>query len=117
MRITSRWASAWRSFGWTAGCVLVLATAAPSPAAGQATLRPADRPVVTAENEPWYLEGQPLTSSGSVYYPAGAAVFFNANEMARSGNYHGIPLYSMVTRDPFDVVYVPVAGGLMRPYE
>jgi hypothetical protein len=117
MRNITQLRSGSRSFAWAAGCVLLVALVAPAPAAGQATLRPAERPVVTAENEPWFLEGQPLTFSGSVYFPAGAAVFFNANEMVRSGNYRGIPLYSMVTRDPYGVVYVPAAGGLMQPYE
>jgi len=102
------------ALGWVLGCVVLLMPAA---ASAQATHRPTRAPIVTAENERWYLEGQPITYGGSVYYPAGAAVFFNPYEMARSGDYKGIPLYAMKTRDPFDVVFVPVGSGLLKPYE
>jgi hypothetical protein len=103
-----------RALGWALGCAILVM---PIAAAAQATLRPAHRPLVTAENERWYLEGQAITNWGNVYYPAGAAVFFNPYEMVRSGDYRGIPLYAMKTREPFDVVFVPVAGGLLQPYE
>jgi hypothetical protein len=115
MRVTGavhfrrRWA-----LGWVLG-VLVFLT--PLTAAAQATLRPAHRPLVTAENEPWYLEGKAIANGGITYYPAGAAVFFNPYEMVRTGDYRGIPLYAMKTRAPFDIVFVPVAGGLLQPYE
>ena len=103
-----------RALAWLLGCAVVLM---PMTAAAQATLRPAERPLVTAENERWYLEGQPITYSGSIYYQAGAAVFFNPYEMVRTGDYRGIPLYALTTRDPYGVVYLPVARGLMQPYE
>jgi hypothetical protein len=102
------------ALGWLLGCAVGLM---PMTAAAQATIKPAERPLVTAENERWYLEGQPITYSGSFYYLAGAAVFFNPYEMVRTGDYRGIPLYALATRDPFGVVYVPVARGLMQPYE
>jgi hypothetical protein len=89
----------------------------PVGADAQVMLRPENRPVVTAENERWYLAGQPITFAGSVYYPAGAAVFFNAFEMARSGDFRGIPLYVLATRDSYGVVFVPVGRGMMQPYE
>jgi len=96
-----------------AGAMLLL----PLTTSAQVMMRPERRPVVTAENERWYLEGQPITYQGGLYYPAGAPVFFNANEMARTGDYLGVPLYVLATRDSVGVVYVPVAGGLVRPYE
>ena len=100
--------------GWALGCaILTMPAAAPA----QVLMRPAERPLVTAENERWYLEGQAITFSGSIYDPAGAAVFFNPYEMVRTGAYEGVPLFSKATRDPFGVVYVPVARGLMQPYE
>ena len=102
------------ALGWVLGCVVLLM---PVAASAQATYRPTRPPIVTAESERWYLEGQPITYWGSVYYPAGPAVFFNPNEMARSGDYKGIPLYAMKTRDLFDVVFVPVGSGLLQPYE
>jgi hypothetical protein len=103
-----------RALGWIFGCAV---TILPMTAAAQISIRPTDRPIVTAENERWSLEGQPITFSGSVYYPSGAAVFFNPYEMVRSGDYRGVPLYSMKTREPYAVVYVPVERGLMQPYE
>lgn len=107
-----------RKRGQAFGLALGLAVATvPMPAAAQATMRPTDRPIVTAENERWYVEGQPITFSGSVYYPSGAAVFFNPYEMVRSGEYRGVPLYSLKTREPYAVVYVPGERGLMQPYE
>jgi len=103
-----------RTLAWAAACLLL---AAPLPAAAQMTMRPTDKPVVTAENETWYQEGEAITFSGSLYFPAGAAVFFNPNEMARSGDYKGIPLYALKTSGVFDVVYVPIGSGLLKPYE
>ena len=102
------------ALGWVMGCVVLLM---PLAASAQATIRPTRAPIVTAESERWYLEGEPITYWGSIYYPAGAAVFFNPYEMARSGDYKGIPLYAMKTSGVFDVVYVPIGSGLLKPYE
>jgi hypothetical protein len=96
---------------------IVLAALLPVLIAAQATLRPTERPLVTADNERWYLDGAPIFFAGSLYYPAGPQVFFNQNEMVRSGNYQGIPLYSQTTIEAFSVVFVPLSGGLMQPYE
>lgn len=103
-----------RTLAWAAACLLL---AAPLPAAAQMTMRPTDKPVVTAENETWYQEGEAITFSGSLYFPAGAAVFFNPNEMIRSGSYRGIPLYSLKTAEPYAILYLPINRGLMQPYE
>jgi hypothetical protein len=89
----------------------------PLVAAAQMTLRPTEPPIVTAENERWYLAGEPITVAGSVYYPAGPQVYFNPYEMIRSGNYQGVPLYSRTTLEPYSVVFVPVGGSLLQPYE
>jgi hypothetical protein len=74
------------------------------------------QPVVTAEDEPWYLSGEPLTYEGNFYYPVGPLTAFNRNEMVRSGFYRGIPLYARTTYEPWSVVFVPVPGGFMQPY-
>jgi hypothetical protein len=89
----------------------------PAAAYAQATWQPASPPLVTAENEPWFRSGEPIIWSGDYYYPAGAARFFSPNEMVRAGSFRGIPLYTDATLDPFSVVYVPVAGGMMQPYQ
>jgi hypothetical protein len=96
---------------------ILAAVALPLTLDAQMLLRPTTFPVVTAENERWYLEGEPITSDGNVYYPTGAQVYFNPYEMVRSGYYRGIPLYSKTTLEPYSVVFVPVAGGLLQPYE
>lgn len=83
----------------------------------QMTMQPTARPIVTAENEPWYLTGAPIVHAGITYYPAGAMVHFNANEMVRGGHFQGIPLYTRTTIEPYSLVFVPLAGGLMQPYE
>jgi hypothetical protein len=103
----------WRITPAICGLLLLLPTAA----SAQMTLRPSNRPVVSAENEPWYLRGEGITWDGAFYYPAGPAVFFNPYEMVRSGIYRGIPLYAKTTIEPYSVVFVPVARGLMQPYE
>lgn len=83
----------------------------------QALSQPTAPPVVTAENERWYADREPIIFAGNLYYPGGAQVFFNPNEMVRSGYYLGIPLYTRTTIEPYSIVYVPVAGGRMQPYE
>ena len=88
-----------------------------APAMAQVRSRPTDAPIVTADSESWYVQREPIQFAGDVYYPAGAAVFFNGDTMVRSGHYIGVPLYSDTTIEPWSVVYVPVSRGQMQPYE
>jgi len=94
-----------------------LLTGVANTSSGQVTLRPTPAPVVTAENETWLRTGEPLAFAGNLYYPAGAAIHFLANEMVRTGSFRGVPLYSRTTIEPFSVIFVPIGGGLMQPYE
>lgn len=96
---------------------LVLTFTASVPVFAQVQSRPTDSPVVTAANESWYVNGEPLQFAGDLYYPAGATVFFNGNTMVRSGNYNGVPLYTDTTIEPYSIVLVPIQRGLMQPYE
>jgi len=93
---------------------LALVLAIASPAAQLLVQTPL--PTVTADNESWYLNGEPITHAGNVYLPAGAQIYFIANEMVRSGFYMGVPLYTRTTIEPYSVVFVPLAGGRMQPY-
>jgi hypothetical protein len=105
-------------YGRARSLVLVAAVIMmPSLADAQVSLQPTPRPVVTAENEGWYVAGEPIVFAGSFYYPAGAQIYFNGDEMVRSGFYLGIPLYVRTTEEPYSRVYVPLAGGLLQPYE
>ena len=88
-----------------------------SVASAQVNLQPTPQPIVTAENETWYRTGEPVIFAGNLYYQAGPATHFNGDEMVRSGFYRGIPLYSRTTIEPYSVVFVPIGGGTMQPYE
>ena len=88
-----------------------------APAVAQVQSRPTDAPIVTANNESWYINREPIQFAGDLYYPAGAAVFFDGNTMVRSGHYNGVPLYTDTTLEPYSVVYVPLERGVMQPYE
>lgn len=74
-------------------------------------------PSTTAAGASWQAAGEPIFHAGNFYYPAGATVFFDGKIMVRTGAYEGVPLYADVTLEPFSIVYVPVGGALMQPYE
>src|SRR5687767_7924618 len=97
--------------------VVALLLAAAAPAFGQVVSRPTDPPIVTAENDSWYRLREPVQFAGELYFPAGAAVFFNGNTMVRTGHYNGVPLYADTTIEPYSIIYVPISRGLMQPYE
>ena len=90
---------------------------APTAVYAQATWQATSPPLVTAENEPWFRAGDPIIWSGAYYYPAGTPRFFSPSEMVRSGSFRGVPLYTDATLDPYSIVYVPIAGGMMQPYQ
>lgn len=94
-----------------------LAALLSAPVHAQITMRPTPPPQVTADAEAWYLDRQPILLDGNLYYPTGPVQHFAANEMVRTGWLHGVPLYIRTTREPRSVIYVPIAGGLVRPYE
>jgi hypothetical protein len=97
--------------------LVILALAATSLAVAQIRLQSTTPPTITAENEPWYVTNDPVIFAGNNYYPAGPSIHFLANEMVLSGFFRGVPLYTRTTIEPYSIVFVPVAGGLMRPYE
>ena len=97
--------------------LVLFAVLSAAPAAAQIQSKPTDAPIVTADNDAWYLRGEPVQFAGDLYYPAGPQVFFKGNTMVRSGQYNGVPLYTETTVEPFSIVYVPLSRGLMQPYE
>jgi len=97
--------------------VAVFTLALSSTASAQSSLQSTPAPTVTAENESWYLGGGPLAYGGSIYYPAGAAIHFVRDEMVATGTFGRIPVYVRTTQEPGSIIYVPLSGGLMRPYE
>jgi hypothetical protein len=96
---------------------LLFAVLLSSPAYAQATWQPSTPPLVTAENTTWYQSGEPILWNGDYYYPAGAAQGFNQYQMVRSGSFRGIPLYTDTTIEPYSIVFVPLNGARMQPYE
>jgi hypothetical protein len=70
-----------------------------------------------ADDEPWFQLREPILFGGNWYYPAGARVYFNRNEMVGTGLYGGVMVYVRTTFEPNSIIFVPVAGGQMQPYE
>ena len=95
--------------------VLSVSPAGTSPA--QVHYQPTPAPLVVADFEPWFQAGEPVVFAGNIYYQAGPQVHFKPYEMVRSGVHMGVPLYTRTTIEPYSIVYVPLAGGLMQPYE
>ncbi|HEX4346748.1 MAG TPA: hypothetical protein VHZ73_04210 [Vicinamibacterales bacterium] len=78
---------------------------------------PEPAPLVDASHEQWQVLSEPLLVDGLVYLPSGPNRFFDPNMMARTGVYRGIPIYQDRSLEPYSIVYVPIGGGQMRPYE
>ncbi len=95
-------------------CVVVLV---PRKGNAQAYSLPTPAPLVTAASADWQIRGEPVFYSGHVFHPTGPNVFFDGDVMVPAGIYRGVPLYRDVSLDPVGVVYVPIGGNLMRPYE
>ena len=95
----------------------VVAMLVSASAYAQAMWQPSMPPLVTAENTTWHQTGEPIIWNGDYYYPAGAVQGFNPYQMVRSGSYRGIPLYSDATLEPYSIVFVPLNGARMQPYE
>lgn len=87
------------------------------PAWAQISIQPTPAPTVTAETESWYLMSEPVLFAGNSYFPSGPAIHFLANEMVLSGLFRGIPLYTRTTIEPYSLVFLPIGGGMVRPYE
>jgi hypothetical protein len=72
---------------------------------------------VSAAGVDWVRNGGPLFYAGNFYYPTGPTQVFDGNVMRQTGSFEGTPLYEDATLEPHSIVYVPIGGGLMRPYE
>jgi len=101
----------------TLGWVLSIAVLIPNVGTAQFLIRPTPYPQVTAAGALWQVRGEPVFHAGSFYYPAGPTVFFDGNVMNRTDTFEGVPIYEDATQTPFSVIYVPIGGNLVRPYE
>jgi hypothetical protein len=98
------------------GAVVVFAVIS-SVISAQVLRLPAPEPAVTAAGAQWQTSDAPVFYAGNFYYPSGPTVFFDGYVMVQTGSYRGVPVYEDVTVEPDSVVYVPIGGNLMRPYE
>lgn len=95
----------------------LVASLVPTLAAAQVYLLPTADPRVNAAGESWQVNGDAIFYKGDFYYPTGPTEFFDGKIMVRTGTHEGVPLYENSTLLPYETVYVPVAGNLMKPYE
>jgi hypothetical protein len=86
-------------------------------AGAQVMSLPSPPSIVVADAEEWYRSGEPIAFAGALYYPAGAIRHFDGNRMVRTGAHRGVPFYADTTLEPYSVIFVPLAGGLVQPYE
>lgn len=99
------------------GATVLVAALVPQLGKAQAFRVAEAPPQVTAANADWQLNGSAVFYAGDFYYPSGPTVYFDPYVMVRTGTYEGVPLYSDTTLEPYSIVYVPIGGKVMRPYE
>jgi len=99
------------------GFVLSAAVLLPKVGNAQVYQRQTPPPQVTAASAAWQVSGQPIFYAGAPYYPTGPTVFFDGFVMVRTGVFEGVGLYADTTLEPFSMVFVPIGGNVMRPYE
>lgn len=97
--------------------VLSVVVLVPTVGSAQVYIQPEAPPQVTAANADWQIRGEPVFYAGNFYWPTGPSVFFDGSVMVRSGIYQGIPLYADTSITPYSIVYVPIGGRVVRPYE
>jgi hypothetical protein len=99
------------------GCVLTCAVLMPRVGSGQeSSQQPLPRitdPATAARQG----NGEPIYFDGQFYYPSGPLAFFDPNVMVRTGTYQGIAVFTNSTLEPWSIIYLPVGGTSLRPYE
>ena len=101
------------TLGWVLSMVVLL----PNVGTAQVLIRPNPYPQVTAAIASWQMRGDPVFHAGAFYYPVGPIVFFDGNVMNRTDTFEGVPIYEDATQTPFSVIYMPIGGNSVRPYE
>ena len=96
---------------------LVVTLLLPLPAAAQVVMRPEPAPARADGQTDWYRSGEPVLHRGELFYPGGPPTFFDRDGMVLVGEFRGVPLYADPTLETGSIVYVPVSGTLMQPYE
>lgn len=96
--------------------VLILTTL-PAAATAQVVMRSEPAPARVAGDTAWYRSGEPVLHRGELFYPGGAQAFFQKDVMVLVGEFRGVPLYADPTLETGSIIYVPVEGALVQPYE
>jgi hypothetical protein len=99
------------------GVFLFISTLIPTIGTAQVYRSATPAPQVTAAGADWQVQREPIYFAGNTYYPTGPNVFFDQWVMSRTGSYKGVPLYVDSTLQPYSIIYVPIGGNLLRPYE
>jgi len=99
------------------GWVFSMAVLVPAVGSAQVYMRPNPYPQVTAANALWQFRGDAVFHAGAFYYPSGPTVYFDGNVMMRTDTFQGVPVYEDATQTPYSVVYIPIGGNVVRPYE
>jgi hypothetical protein len=97
--------------------LFVLAMSLSVAAQAQVIWQPTPAPLVTAENTSWFSKGEPVHWNGDLYYAIRPVQHFNQYQMVRTGSFNGIPLYIDPMLEPDSILFVPLSGGLVQPYE
>jgi hypothetical protein len=97
--------------------VLGVVVLVPTLGNAQTYFQPTPPPQVTAASAEWQIRGEPIFYAGNFYWPTGPSVFFDGSVMVRSGVHLGVPLYVDTSITPYSIVYVPIGGNVLRPYE
>lgn len=103
--------------GFMLSCLVSCVVLLPTVGTAQVYSLPTPPPAVNAANANWQINGAPIFHAGNFYYPTGPTIYFDGNVMVRTGIYEGVPLYADSTLEPWSLVYVPIGGNVMRPYE
>ncbi|HEU4880757.1 MAG TPA: hypothetical protein VFT45_00890, partial [Longimicrobium sp.] len=66
----------------------------------------------------WYIQGGPITLDGRRFVKYGLPRVLGVNEVTRTGEYEGVPLFAEPGMARPDVVYVAVRPGCeFQPYQ
>ncbi len=95
----------------------VVAVLCATAAVAQVNYQPTSPPDTSATDRAWYRSGDPIPFAGDLYYQTGPTIYFNGDTMVPTGTYDGVTLYADTTLEPYSLVYVPIGGNLLRPYE
>lgn len=96
---------------------MIISAAVPETAPAQAMQVKTPVPDVTAATATWQASSEPIVVSGLLYNATREMRIFDGQVMTEIDVYQGVPIYADTTREPFTVVYVPVAHDRMRAYE